>query len=141
MSSVPHVAGKKDEGASLGRQMSRWMDQVLGRNFGQIRPSESWQPAVNVCEHDTYFCVIVELAGVKAGEIDLRAEEKTLVLSGERAMPDDEQPRGGPVRIHLMEIDHGHFYRAVELPPGVDIDAIEAFYRNGYLWVRVPKTV
>jgi len=43
------------------------------------------------------------------------------------------------VRIHLMEIDHGGFCREVELPEDVDKDRIAANYRNGMLWIELPK--
>ena len=133
------AAAEEDKFTSMGKQMGRWMDQVLGQGFQHLCHSDTWRPAINLCEYETHYCVIVDLAGVKADEIDLRAEEGALVLTGERAMPAEPKVKGD-VRLHLMEIDHGRFYRAVELPKGVDIDAIEAFYRNGYLWVRVPKT-
>ena len=139
MSSVLSAA-EKDEFSRIGGQMSRWMDHVLGPSFQHYHPADSWRPAVNLCEHDSHFCIIVELAGMKATEIDLRAEQGVLVLAGERALPGEAEAEGS-VRLHLMEIDHGHFERAIELPENVDIDAIEAFYRNGYLWVRIPKTV
>ncbi len=44
------------------------------------------------------------------------------------------------VRIHLMEIDHGAFSREVELPPDVNKERIAARYRNGMLWIEIPKT-
>ena len=44
------------------------------------------------------------------------------------------------VRIHLMEIDHGAFSREVELPLDVDRNNITANYRNGMLWVEIPKS-
>ncbi|MGF1633898.1 MAG: Hsp20/alpha crystallin family protein [Phycisphaerae bacterium] len=42
-------------------------------------------------------------------------------------------------RVHLMEIDHGSFCREVELPADVNRDRIIAAYRNGMLWVELPK--
>ena len=39
-----------------------------------------------------------------------------------------------------MEIDHGGFCREVELPEDVDRDRIAANYRNGMLWIELPKT-
>jgi len=139
MPNVLHVA-EKDKYTSIGRQMGKWVDQVLGPSFQHYAPADSWKPAVNLCEHEAFYCAIVDLAGVKASEIDLRVEEGLLVLTGERAMPGQAESKGS-VRLHLMEIDHGRFHRAIQLPENVDIDAIEAFYRNGYLWVRIPKTV
>ena len=43
------------------------------------------------------------------------------------------------VRVHLMEIDHGAFSREVELPENVDQGKIIAAYRNGMLWIEMPK--
>jgi HSP20 family molecular chaperone IbpA len=43
-------------------------------------------------------------------------------------------------RIHLMEIDHGAFSREVELPLDVNKNMITANYRNGLLWVEIPKS-
>jgi len=39
----------------------------------------------------------------------------------------------------LMEIDHGHFVRDVELPHDVHSEQITATYRNGMLWIELPK--
>jgi HSP20 family molecular chaperone IbpA len=43
------------------------------------------------------------------------------------------------VRMHLMEIDHGSFARDVELPQNVHHEQINARYRDGMLWVVLPK--
>jgi HSP20 family protein len=52
-------------------------------------------------------------------------------------MADNDKERR--VRVHLMEIDHGSFVREVELPANVESDKISAKYRDGLLWVEVPK--
>jgi len=138
MVNVLHVA-EKDKFTPMDREMGRWMDQVLGPSFQHPRHADSWRPAINLCEHGTHYCITVDLAGAKASEIDLRAEEDVLILAGDRAMPSDPEAKG-EVRLHLMEIDHGPFHREIRLPQGVDVNGIEAFYRNGYLWIRIPKT-
>ena len=38
-----------------------------------------------------------------------------------------------------MEIDHGAFSREVELPHDVDKERINAVYREGMLWIELPK--
>jgi HSP20 family molecular chaperone IbpA len=38
-----------------------------------------------------------------------------------------------------MEIDHGSFCREVELPHDVARDRISAVYRDGLLWIELPK--
>lgn len=136
MSTVIELGERRGAGGS-GGPVERWIDQVLGPNF-QYRAAECWRPSINLCEHEDHFCMVVELSGVKAEEIDLRVDEGLLILSGERKVPmEPEQP--GRSSIRLMEIDHGRFERSVRLPGNVLVDEIEAFYRNGYLWVRIPK--
>jgi len=45
----------------------------------------------------------------------------------------------GKLRVHMMEIDHGAFFREVELPEHVAHSKIAAHYRNGMLWIELPK--
>jgi len=125
--------------------MSRWAEDLLGPSGSRYcrDPDQVWAPAVNVCEHETHYCVTVELSGMSGSEIDLRVERGVLVVSGSRPAPEPppehRERSDGPKSLHLMEINHGAFHRALELPPDVDVDAIEATYRTGYLWVRLPK--
>ena len=41
--------------------------------------------------------------------------------------------------VHVMEIDWGRFHRSIAIPDDADASAIAASYRNGYLWVQLPK--
>ncbi len=135
------LATEEDKNSPISRQMNKWLDQVLGPSFHQYCPSECWQPAINLCEDDTSYCLVVDLAGVKGEEIDLRDISGSLVLTGERETPQLPEVSGN-VRMHLMEIDHGRFYREIKMPENADIenaDAIQASYRGGFLWVRIPK--
>lgn len=134
MTCVQAVEGKF---SSLAQQMSKWVDQVLGPGYHSYATSEGWSPAINVYEDKTHYCLVVDLAGIRPEDI-LRVENGVLVISGARQTPGLEE-LNSPVRLHHMEIEHGRFSRRLEVPKNVDIDAIEASYRNGFLWVRMPK--
>jgi HSP20 family molecular chaperone IbpA len=139
MTQVLHAA-HESEFKSMARQMSKWVDHVLGPNYQQYRRGEAWCPAVNLYEDQSNYYVIVELAGLCAEDIDIRLDETRMVISGRRAAPEipgmeDE------VCMHLMEIDHGPFLRTLDLSPDADTDAIEANLGRGYLTIRVPKKV
>lgn len=129
---------EKDRFVSMARQMSRWVDQVLGPGGTRFCPGEVWAPAVNVCEYTDEYCIVVELAGVDTEELDLRIEDDALIVSGVRPAPGAPQ-QGQMARLHVMEIDHGRFSRAIALPADADSDRMDATYRNGYLWIRLPK--
>jgi HSP20 family protein len=122
--------------------------------------NETWTPNVNLYENSTSYLVCVDLAGVEKEKIDVEVVDQRLKLRGVRAVPQfEEGPEardaggegpGGPyapaaagtakrIRVHLMEIDHGAFAREVELPPDADRESITANYRNGLLWIEIPK--
>lgn len=93
---------------------------------------------MNLYEGADHYCVVVDLAGMSADKIDLRLDKGLLMISGERPTP-GMGARGKPLRIHLMEIDHGAFCRSVEVPSDVDSENIAASYRAGYLFVHLPR--
>ncbi len=135
-----------EEPSFVASQLSRWVDEVLGPDYQRYRADHAWSPSINLYEDSRGFCLVADLAGVAAEGIDLQVEEGQLVLRGDRPVPRppqcevEEDPKAtGPNKLHLMEIDHGPFLRKLRLPENVDVDGIEACYRNGFLWVRMPR--
>lgn len=128
----------RDEFASLTKQMSQWIEHVLGTQYRQYCPGDAWKPSVNLYEDDERYHVAVDLAGVQTDSVDLKVQDRMLVVAGRREAPRPAKVRGS-LRMHLMEIDDGHFCRTVEVPDRVDVDAISAEYRNGLLWIQLPK--
>ena len=124
--------------------------------------NETWTPNVNLYENSTSYLVCVDLAGVDKEKIDVEVADQRLKLRGVRAVPQCEEEKEGrdahaddsdppcipagvgtggakKIRVHLMEIDHGAFAREVELPPDAERESITASYRNGLLWIEIPK--
>ena len=139
------------EGSSfgnLGRTAGKVMDQ-LQKGFVVYSP-ETWAPNVNLYETTFSYFVCVDLAGVNKEKIDVEVSGQGLTLRGARPVPCPDIPECAPgtegepghkrARIHLMEIDHGTFSRQVELPPDANRDAITAAYRDGMLWIEIPKS-
>jgi HSP20 family protein len=124
---------------NLSRQASKMMEQI---QKGFFYPSESWTPNVNLYETATSYLVCVDLAGVDKEKIDVEVADQRLKLRGARAVPTCDPPEsaGEKVRVHLMEIDHGAFTREVEIPADADRQRIKATYRNGLLWIELPKS-
>lgn len=119
---------------------NKMMEQL---HKGFFYPNESWTPNVNLYETSAAYLVCVDLAGVEKEKIDVEVADSRLKLRGARAVPSFTPPSGDPnekVRVHLMEIDHGGFNREVEIPPDANRHKISATYRNGLLWIEIPKS-
>jgi HSP20 family protein len=124
----------------LARQTHKIMEQL---QKGFVFGTETWTPSVNLYETATTYLVCVDLAGVDKEKIDVEVVDSRLRLRGSRAVPSFSPEPGEPppkVRVHLMEIDHGAFSREVEIPPDADRHQISANYRNGMLWIEIPKS-
>lgn len=101
-------------------------------------PGGTWSPAVNLYEDDRNYYLVADLAGVGSPSIDLEARDGKLILAGHRPTPPPPEVYG-TLHLHHMEIDHGRFERILEMPPDINVDAIEAVYRTGQLLVTLPK--
>lgn len=128
---------------NLTQQMNKFLDQMHKGYFGFVQ-NETWTPNVNLYETETAYMVCVDLAGVDKTKIDIEVQDGRLMLRGTRAVPNCVEDgvadaQVGRLRVHLMEIDHGPFAREVELPEDVVRDRINATYRNGLLWIELPK--
>jgi HSP20 family protein len=121
---------------------TKLLEQLQGKGYYSFFSSENWTPNVNLYETDLEYLVCVDLAGVDKEKIEIEVVDGRLRLRGNRMVP---MWTGGPetanvrVRMHLMEIDHGSFARDVELPQNVHHEQIVARYRDGMLWVVLPK--
>ena len=129
------------------RQMEREMQQLSDEAFRGFFAFPSggagrfWQPPVDIHETNEAVVIKIELAGVKADDlqVSLTPDDGILNVSGVRA--EAHADREGRVRCHQLEIYFGPFERAIELPGGLRLnrEAVRATYRDGFLLVTLPK--
>ena len=118
---------------SVSLQFSKWASHVGGPpGFRPIRSDETWAPSVDVYEDDVNYYFVVALAGMRAKDVDMSIDpdKNVFIVSGNCPSPVPEDPVG-PVRVHVMEIDHGRFCRTIALPPNADAEQVSASYRHG----------
>ncbi len=127
-----------EETTFAGRIVGSMGDTILNRNFFGFWATDSWHPSVNLYETRTAFLVCADLAGMDKDNIRVHLDKNQLIIRGKRECP-MPSGRDRAVAVHLLEIDHGAFGRAVEVPENVDEEAISARYEAGLLWVTLPK--
>jgi HSP20 family protein len=110
------------------------------------RPDPAWKPAVNLFQCQHCFRICVDLAGVEPNNIDITVEPEHLWIRGHRSPPEPssgEDPGSAfplkTVRLLAMEIDYGHFERAIALPKDADLGRITTAWDNGILWIEIPR--
>jgi HSP20 family protein len=97
-----------------------------------------WEPSINICESANAYHVAVDLAGVRREDIDVQVQGGQLTIRGQRSVP-RPNVEGQQLRVHHMEIEHGAFCRELDLPSDVIAHQISARYKDGVLWIDLPK--
>jgi HSP20 family protein len=121
---------------------NKMLEQLQSKGYYGFISNENWTPNVNLYETEVAYFVCVDLAGVDKQKIEIDVIEGRVRLRGNRAVPMLPEGSESPavrLRMHLMEIDHGSFARDVELPQDVHHERINARYRDGILWIELPK--
>jgi HSP20 family protein len=98
----------------------------------QVRP---WTPAVDIWETENELVLKADLPDMKMEDIDIRLENGTLALKGERKFENEEKKKG----FHRVERSYGSFARYFTLPETVEAEKVQAEYRNGVLTITLPK--
>jgi HSP20 family protein len=106
-----------------------WQVPRFTRRRGGFRPQIDCYRS----ERPAALTVVVELGGIDPSKVQIYADERTLVVSGER-----RRPRCVGRVYQQMEIDYGRFTRQVALTDDVDFTRAKATYRRGLLTIVLP---
>lgn len=110
--------------------------QSMGSQQGSPARSEGWEasPQVDVIDTPDSVTVFVDLPGCEEDDITIQADDDALLLTAERLVEYDDESalfqRERPSRIR----------RAIQLPPGVDIERASATYENGVAKIVLPRS-
>ena len=113
----------------------RVFEDAFTRLLSEPRTGWPWSPAVEVFETENELVLKADVPEVDLKDIDVRVEDQTLTLSGERKFQKEDSQKG----YHRIERGYGSFTRSFTVPSTVDTEKVEAGYENGVLTVKLPK--
>ncbi len=119
--------------ARLQDEMSRALNDQ--QHLYRSGESVGWTPACDIYEDEEGVTLRFDLAGVEAGDVDVRFENGVLTLRGERKLEHADRRD----RYHRIELAYGTFTRSFALPSTVDAEKIRAEAKNGVLVIALPK--
>jgi HSP20 family protein len=102
---------------------------------GQAVTAASFAPAVDVYENGEKVVLKLDLPGIKEQDLDIRVENQTLSVRGERKFESEEKEEN----FHRIERRYGSFYRSFSLPTTVDTENVGASYKDGVLKLELKK--
>mgnify|MGYP003574844855 CR=1 FL=1 len=103
---------------------------------GEARDRSAWSPSVNVEETQEEILLTAELPGMSIDDVEIEVENNVLSLRGEKKAEIEEKDDR---RFHVWERCTGSFQRQFTLPRTVQVDKINANFKDGILYVQMPK--
>lgn len=96
--------------------------------FHQGAQGNTWEPPVDVYQTGEDVWIFLAVPGVPADHVEVVLDGATLVVRGERPLPQVAQGAA----IHRLEIPHGRFERRIRLAGGT-YQVLQRVFDNGCL--------
>ena len=123
------------EFSTLQDRMNRLFRETQGNTQDDSLTSSNFAPAVDVYEDEHNVTLKIEVPGIDEKDIDVRIENNTLTVHGERKIEKEEKEEN----YRRVERQYGSFTRTFNLPPTVDAEKVQADYDKGVLKITLPK--
>src|SRR4029077_9664511 len=147
--SQPHTNSENASGGNTVMAINRWdpfrevvaLQNRVNSLFREMNEGDSplttasFVPAVDIYEDAKKVVLKLEVPGVEEKDLDIRVENNTLTVKGERKFEKEEKEEN----FHRIERRYGSFYRAFTLPSTVDTEKIGASYNAGVLKLELKK--
>lgn len=118
------------------REFDRLFKEAFTPFFGEGELStRTWAPAVDIFENENDIVLKAELAGVDPKDVEVRVEDSTLYLKGERKFEKQVKDEN----YHRVERSYGSFARSFSLPNSINAEKVKAEYKDGLLMLTLPK--
>jgi HSP20 family protein len=118
-------------------RFNQLFNDTFSRAFGdqqEVSP-RAWIPPVDIYETGDSLVLKAELPGINPDEVEIRVEDSTIYLKGERKFEKEIKEEN----LHRVERSYGTFTRSFALPNTIDADKVNAEYQNGILTLTIPK--
>ncbi len=113
----------------------RLFEDAFTRMLSEPQTNRPWAPAVDVYETENELVLKADLPDVDLKDIDVRVENQTLTIAGQRKFEKQDSANG----YHRIERNYGNFTRSFAVPNTFDTENVGAAYKNGVLTVTLPK--
>jgi HSP20 family protein len=125
--------------ATMQDRMNR-MNRLFREAYSPEEPEEaltttSFAPPVDIYEDEHNITLKLEVPGIDEKDIDVRVENTTLTVHGERKIEKEEKEEN----FRRVERQYGSFTRSFTLPSSVDSAQVSADYDKGVLKIKLAK--
>jgi HSP20 family protein len=123
------------EFSTLQDRMNRLFRGSYGDGREEALTTSTFAPPVDVYEDEHNITLKIEVPGIDEKDVDVRIENNTLTVQGERKFEKEEKEEN----FRRVERQYGSFTRSFTLPNTVDPEKVQASYEKVILKIQLAK--
>jgi HSP20 family protein len=90
---------------------------------------------IDITEQDGTLYIRASVPGIEPSELSVSIEKNVLTIRGETQQP----TVGENEKVYRRELTYGAFARSVRLPEGLNLELVDAEFKNGTVTIKLPR--
>jgi HSP20 family protein len=116
------------------RTLENWFERMFADPMPTYRSRAVTVP-LDIYEREGFLYLKAAVPGVEPDEIDVQIQDNVLTIKGETKHEQESEE----ARVYRREYAYGSFSRSVRLPENLNLDAVNAEFKNGFLTISIPR--
>ena len=115
----------------------RTIEELFDGLFGtpsRPTPAATTLP-IDITENEGTLFVRAAVPGIEPEALDVNIEKNILTIRGETK----HESSGENEKVYRREVSYGAFSRSVRLPDGLNLEAVDAEFKNGFVTIKLPR--
>jgi HSP20 family protein len=92
---------------------------------------------VDIVERDNALQIRASVPGIDPNDLEVSIDNRVLTIRGETKA----ETESGDSKVYRREIRYGQVSRSIRLPEGLNLEAVDAEFKNGFVTVTLPRIV
>ena len=116
------------------RAIEDMFDQLFGAPIRQTGTPAGTLP-LDIFERDGKLMLKASGPGIDPKDLEIQIENNVLTIRGETRQEEESKED----KVYRREVSYGSFARSVRLPEGLNLEAVDAEFKNGLVTISLPR--
>jgi len=117
---------------------ARAIEDMFERLFGApVRPTSNLAGTfpLDIYEREGKLMFTASVPGIDPKDLEIQIENNVLTIRGETRHEEESKED----KVYRREVSYGSFSRSVRLPEGLNLEAVDAEFKNGLVTISLPR--
>ena len=134
---VPYFDSRLSLTRPIFDEFDRALNEIFGKDFFPTGLNRSAYPKMNVYDDNGNLCIDAYIPEINKNKLKVNLEDNIITIEGSY----DKESKLEDGKYYCREVSQRAFSRSLQLPDNIDLDKVDAEYKEGMLRVRIPYVI